>query len=546
MTPHDHLHGVFTRAIQTTFEVTPESLIFELPKDKSHGDLACTVAFTLAKPLKKAPRAIAEAITAAISPDAVIAGLEVAGPGFINITLAKASLYDVIPSILKDPDAFTTLETGRGQKVLLEYVSVNPTGHMHIGHARGAASGDTLARLLKQTGFDVLKEYYVNDAGNQMTKLAESLYVRYLEALGQPAEMPEDGYFGPDITALGHAIAESDQAQWVDHPERLKVFREKGLETLLAAIKTDLDRAGVQFDSFYHETSLYQDGHVADVLARLKASGYTYEKDGALYLKTSEKGDEKDRVLVKSSGDYTYILPDIAYHEQKFKRGYTHLIDILGTDHHGYIARLKASLEILGYAPEALEVLLIQLVRVIRDGVEVKMSKRSGKSLSLRDLLDDVGPNPIRYFFAARSLNTHMDLDLNLAEKQRNENPVFYVQYAHARIASLIKKAEDLGYDVTTSPMTSDTLNMPAITPLLNHLRQYPDMLEKAALSRDIHKIPNYLHELATLFHRWYAEEKLITDDRAYSLERISVLKAIRTLLRNGLSLIGVDAPDVM
>ncbi len=546
MTPQDHLHKVFTEAIKKTFDVTPESLIFELPKDKSHGDLACTVAFTLAKPLRKAPRAIAEDLIDAISADEVIAQLDVAGPGFINITLAKDSLYDVIVKILDDTDTFTSPPVGNGQKILLEYVSVNPTGHMHIGHARGAASGDTLARLLSQTGFDVLREYYVNDAGNQMENLAKSLYVRYLNALGKEASMPEDGYLGQDIIDLGKQIAEADHDQWVDHPDHLKIFRQKGLDALLAAIKTDLNRAGISFDSFYHETSLYENGHVEDVLNRLKASGYTYEKEGALYLKTSEKGDEKDRVLVKSSGDYTYILPDIAYHEQKFKRGYTHLIDILGTDHHGYIARLKASLEILGYDPKALEVLLIQLVRVIRDGVEVKMSKRSGKSLSLRDLLDDVGHNPIRYFFAARSLNTHMDLDLNLAEKQRNENPVYYVQYAHARIASLLKKAGDLGYDTEQSPRTSETLNMDVITPLLNHLRQYPEMLEKAALSREIHKIPNYLHELASLFHRWYAEEKLITDTKETSLERITVLKAIQTLLADGLSLIGVDAPDVM
>lgn len=546
MTPQDHLHTVFETAIKATFDVTPESLIFELPKDKTHGDLACTVAFSLAKPLKKAPRMIAEALIEAIALDDVIAKLEVAGPGFINITLAKDSLYDVIPRILDETSTFMAPNVGAGQKILLEYVSVNPTGHMHIGHARGAASGDTLARLLTQTGFDVLREYYVNDAGNQMENLAKSLYVRYLEALNHPATMPEDGYFGQDIIALGQQIAEADADQWVDHPDHLKIFRQKGLEALLEAIKTDLNRAGVAFDSFYHETSLYENGHVEDVLNRLKASGYTYEKEGALYLKTSEKGDEKDRVLVKSSGDYTYILPDIAYHEQKIQRGYTHLIDILGTDHHGYIARLKASLEILGYDPNALEVLLIQLVRVIRDGVEVKMSKRSGKSLSLRDLLDDVGPNPIRYFFAARSLNTHMDLDLNLAEKQRNENPVYYVQYAHARIASLLKKADDLNYPVAQSPTTHDTLNMDVIAPLLNHLRQYPDMLEKAALSREIHKIPNYLHELASLFHRWYAEEKLITEDADYSLERITLLKAIQKVLANGLTLIGVDAPDVM
>ncbi len=546
MTPQAYLDHAFKSTIQSLYGIELSDVIFEQPKDASHGDLACTVAFQLAKPLKKAPREIALEIAEAIDKKDVIASLDVAGPGFINITLAKATLYDVIPRILNDFDTFKAPDAGKKQKILLEFVSVNPTGLMHIGHARGAASGDTLARLLSQTGFDVLREYYVNDAGNQIDNLAKSLYVRYLEALGEAATMPEDGYHGEDIKTLGKKIADEDGRQWVDHKDAHQAFKAKGLNALLDDIKTDLAQAKVTFDSFYHETSLYERGHVDDVLNRLKASGYTYEKDGALYLKTSAKGDEKDRVLVKSSGDYTYILPDIAYHEQKFLRGYTHLIDILGTDHHGYIARLKAALEILGHDANALEVLLIQLVRVIRDGVEVKMSKRSGQSLSLRDLLDDVGPDPIRYFFAARSLNTHMDLDLNLAEKQRNENPVYYVQYAHARIASLLKKAMDLGYDVSTPLTTHDTLNMDSITALLNHLRAYPDMLEKAALSREIHKIPNYLHELASLFHRWYGEEKLITEDETYSRERVSLLIAIQSVLANGLELIGVSAPEVM
>ncbi len=346
MTPQDYLDQAFKSTIHTLYGIELFDVIFEQPRDASHGDLACTVAFQLAKPLKKAPRAIALEIAGAIDQKDVIASLDVAGPGFINITLAKATLYDVIPRILNDFDAFKSPDAGKNQKILLEFVSVNPTGLMHIGHARGAASGDTLARLLSQTGFDVLREYYVNDAGNQIDNLAKSLYVRYLEALGETAQMPDDGYHGEDIKALGAEIAEADGRQWIDHPEVHQAFKKIGLEALLEAIKTDLKQARVTFDSFYHETSLYENGHVEDVLTRLKASGYTYEKEGALYLKTSAKGDEKDRVLVKSNGDYTYILPDIAYHEQKFLRGYTHLIDILGTDHHGYIARLKAALEI--------------------------------------------------------------------------------------------------------------------------------------------------------------------------------------------------------
>ena len=544
MTPQDTLKRLFETTISELFDVQTD-VTFEQPKDRSHGDLACTVAFSLAKPLKQAPRSIAEALVAGLPGSEVIASADVAGGGFINITLAKAQIFDVVPTILNDFDTFKRPNTGNGAKILLEFVSVNPTGQMHIGHARGAASGDTLARILTQCQYDVLTEYYVNDAGNQMANLAKSLVARYHQALGIQADFPEDGYHGADIKALGEKIAQEAGDRYLNDPDILTIFREIGLTALLDGIKHDLGRADVQFDSFYHETTLYKDGHVEDVLARLKASGYTYTKDGALFLKTSEKGDEKDRVLIKSSGDYTYILPDIAYHEQKLKRGYPTLIDILGTDHHGYIARLKASLEILGYDASQLEVLLIQLVRVIRDGEEVKMSKRSGNTLALSDLLDDVGKDPIRYFFAARSLNTHMDLDLNLAEKQRNENPVYYVQYAHARISSLLNKASLLGVE-PTAKITRETLNLEILTPLLNHLRHYPDVLSKAAKTREIHKVPNYLHELATLFHRWYGEEKLITEDRAASLERVHVLTAIQRVLANGLTLIGVDAPDVM
>jgi len=532
-------------AIQTAFKQTADTVLFELPKDPTHGDLSTPVAFSLAKPLRTSPLQIAQAIVEHFPANDLVETITVAGPGFINFSFKKTTQTDVINAILEDFQAFSETKVGEGQKILLEFVSVNPTGLMHIGHARGAASGDTLARILRKNGYQVLTEYYVNDAGNQMDKLAESLYARYLEAANQPFFFPEDGYHGDDIKALGLTLFNAHGSKYVNDASALSFFKTAGLDLLLKEIKTDLKKARVHFDSFYHESSLYESGAVEDVLTRLKASGHTYIEDGALYLKTSAFGDEKDRVLIKSNGDYTYILPDIAYHEQKRLRGYPQLIDILGTDHHGYIARLKASLHILGY-PDALEVLLLQLVRVVENGEEIKMSKRSGKALALKDLIDEIGVDPLRYFFAARSLNTHMDLDLELARKQKNENPVFYVQYAYARIQSLFEKADHLNHAYDETLKTFKTLENPLINDLLNHLRQYPDTLKKAALSKEIHKVPKYLHDLAGLFHKWYSAESFLSGEKTYITERLSVLKAIEKVLEDGFELIGIEAKKVM
>lgn len=532
-------------AIKKAFDLEVEAVLFELPKDPSHGDLSTPVAFSLSKPLRQAPKMIAEAIVAHLPSNDFIEEVSVAGPGFMNFKFKKSTQTDVINHILEDFKAFSETNIGNQQKILLEFVSVNPTGLMHIGHARGAASGDTLARILRKNGFDVLTEYYVNDAGNQMDKLAESLYARYQEASGVSGDFPEDGYHGEDIKALALKLYQEHGDKYLHDKDALTFFKKAGLEALLQEIKTDLATSRVHFDSFYHETSLYQSGAIDDVLTRLKKSGYTYQEDDALYLKTTAFGDEKDRVLIKSNGDYTYILPDIAYHEQKIKRGYPCLIDILGTDHHGYVARLKASLEILGYQG-VLEVLLLQIVRVMDNGEEIKMSKRSGKALALKDLIEDIGVDPVRYFFAARSLNTHMDLDLELARKQKNDNPVFYLQYAYARIQSLFEKATHLNHAFDPSIKTFKTLENPLINDILNHLRNYPDTLKKAALSREIHKVPKYLHDLAGLFHKWYSAESFLSGEKAYILERLSVLKAIERVLEDGFELIGIEAKKVM
>lgn len=539
------LKQLIQTALKNAFDLDLDTVIFELPKDPAHGDLATPVALTLAKTLKLPPPQIARTLVNHLPGNDLLARVTVAGPGFINFHFKKATQTDVINTIIEDFAAFSETGIGHGQKILLEFVSVNPTGLMHIGHARGAASGDTLARILRKNGFDVLTEYYVNDAGNQIDKLAESLHARYLEAAGVSSQFPDDGYHGEDIKNLGAALYHDHGDTYVQAPNALAFFKKAGLEALLQNIKDDLATSRVHFDSFFHESALYQSGAVDEVLSRLKESGYTYQEADALYLKTSAFGDEKDRVLVKSNGDYTYILPDIAYHEQKLLRGYPLCIDIFGTDHHGYVARLNAALEILGYK-DVLEVLLLQIVRVMDGGQEIKMSKRSGKALALKDLIEEIGVDPVRYFFAARSLNTHMDLDLTLARKQKNDNPVFYLQYAYARIQSLFEKAQHLKQTFDPSIKTYQTLENPLINELINHLRNYPETLKKAALSREIHKLPQYLHDLASLFHKWYSAESFLTGKARYIQERLSLLKALEKVFEDGFNLIGIEAKKVM
>ena len=539
------LQDLIKQSVEALFSIALDEVLLENPKDPSHGDFSTPIAMSLTKTLKDNPRNIALKIVSHIEKSDDLESVSVAGPGFINMTLKKEALETILFKLVQDPKSVTTSNIGNQEKILLEFVSVNPTGDMHIGHARGASAGMTLANVLSKAGFDVTKEYYVNDAGNQMDKLAESLYVRYLQASGKNAAMPDDGYLGPEIIELGKTLYDTYQDTYLDRDKALPVFKQEGLKRLMETIKKDLSQARVSFDVFYSETSLYENGHVEDVLNRLKDLGMTYSSDGALYLKTTLKGDEKDRVIVKKDGSYTYILPDIAYHEQKLKRGFTHLIDILGTDHHGYVARLKAALSMLGY-DDVLEVLLLQIVRVMKDDVEIKMSKRSGKAYSLSDLLDEVGPDPIRYFFSARSLNSHMDLDLDLAVKQKSDNPVYYLQYAHARMASVFEKAESRGYLFDKELKAFETLNMEIINPILNLLNDYQTVIEKAALTREIHKLPLYLHKLSQAFHKWYSEEKIITEDALHVKERLYVLKAIQTVLKDGLETLGVEAKTIM
>lgn len=516
----------------------------EIPNDPSHGDYASNVAMKLAKVLKKNPLMIAQDIVTLLTPDDVIESVSVARPGFINFRLTNATLYDVLTDILTKGAEYAT-QPSRSQRVLIEFVSVNPTGAMHIGHARGAAAGDSLARLMRKAGYDVTKEFYVNDAGNQIDNLGLSLKARVLEHLALPFTLPEDGYYGPEITRLAQTLIEIHGESIQSAP--LSFFKEEGVRALMQGIKDDLQSFGVVFDHYFSEQTLYETGSVEKTLETLKSKGFTYREDDALWLKTSDFGDEKDRVLVKQDGTYTYIMPDIAYHHDKIKRGYDLLIDILGGDHHGYVSRLKAAISMLGERSDLLEVDLLQMVRVIQNGVEVKMSKRSGKALSLKDLIEEVGVDPIRYFFAMRSLNTHMDLDLDLALKQSNENPVYYVQYAHARIHRLLEKAQhEKGIVPDATHTAYQTLSGEKIETLLKVLALYPETIQRSAQTRMVHKIPQYAHKLATALHSVYSDEVILTDDPTFVIERLNLLKATQIVLKDALNLIGVDAKDTM
>jgi arginyl-tRNA synthetase len=518
-------------------------IVIEHPKNKEHGDYSTNVAMQLTKVLRKNPREIAGSIIDAMDLDGTsISKVDIAGPGFINFFVDSSFLFDVLNTIIKMDDTYGESEAGTGESVLVEYVSANPTGDLHIGHARGASYGDSLTRIYKKAGYKVWREFYINDAGNQIHNLVLSAEARYKQALGLDATMPEDGYFGEDIIQLGKELAEEFGNQYADVID-YALFREKALAFEKAKLSKDLSDFGVEFDQWYSEQSLYDDGVVEETIAKLKELGHTYEKDGATWLKTSEHGDEKDRVIVKSDGTLTYMTPDVGYHANKLSRGYNLLIDVLGADHHGYLSRMRASIEMLGYQKEQLEFEILQMVRVLQNGEEVKMSKRSGKAISIRDLVDEVGTDPIRYFFAMRSLNTHMDLDLDLALRETNENPVYYAQYAHARVSSILKQAESKGLTFTE---TFDTITSGKALELLNELSKFPNVVADAAAKRLPHLVTNYINDLASLFHSYYASEKFLTEDKDYSEQRVTLVKAVQITLRNALDLVGVSAPEEM
>lgn len=540
------IEQLINQALKDTFDLTLDNIIIEVPKDLSNGDFSTNVAMQLARTLKKAPYMIAEELVKGIETTNEITKVEVKKPGFINFFMNKQLYFDVVSEILEKKAMYGTLDIGKGEHYNIEYVSANPTGTMHIGHARGAAAGDTLSRILKKAGFDVTREFYVNDGGNQIHNLALSIDARYQNLFDKNVEMPEDGYYGKEIITLAEAIKAEHGDSYLDHEESYQFFKAYGVKFLLEALKKDLKSFRVEFDVFFSEATLYENNEVKATVDYLKANDYTYEADGATWLKTTLYGDEKDRVIVKSDGSYTYLTPDIAYHKNKLARGFTKLIDILGGDHHGYVPRLKAAIRMVGGEDNLIEVDLLQMVKVIQNGEEVKMSKRSGKALSLIDLIEEVGPDPIRYFFAMRSLNTHMDLDLDLALKQSNENPVYYAQYAHARISSLIETARKKGFEVDESIQTFTTLNSEKAEALAAVLKEYPEVIEESASKRLMHRVPQYIHKLASHLHSFYSDQQIITDDATYVKERLALLSAVQIVLKDALSLVGVEAKEKM
>ena len=520
-------------------EYNSDEIIIDTPKLENNGDYSTNIAVILTKKLKKPPLEIANLIKENINSN-IFAKVEIASPGFINIYLKKERLYQEINKILTEGKNYGKNNLGNNKKILLEYVSANPTGTLHIGHGRGATYGDNLSRIMSYCGYDVTREYYINDAGNQMNNLGISIKERYKELCNLPFNIPEDGYHGKEIVAIAKTIYDNYKEEKLT--ENIEYFKQVGLNVLMQQIKKDLDNYRVNFDVFTSEQSLYDKGEVENVLNQLKKNNDCYIKEDALWLNTSKYGDEKDRVIVKNDGNYTYFLPDIAYHVNKIKRGYQELIDVLGADHHGYINRLKASLEILGYDSSILNVKILQMVRLLKDGEEVKISKRTGKTITLNDLIDEVGINATRYFFASKSLDTQMDFDLSLAVKNSNENPVYYIEYANARIASLLNNYKK---EIATKEEYK-TIEEPLAYTIMNKLLKFTDTIIVAAKKQQPHIICNYVYELTSLFHTYYSSTKFITDDEEYTNDRIALLSAIKIVINNSLNLIGIIPREQM
>ena len=525
-------------------ELQEDNIVIEIPKDKSHGDYSTNVAMQLTRILKNNPRKIAEGIMEALDKDAAdIESCEIAGPGFINFKIKNTSLAKIIETVLAQGDNFGHNDSGHNIKVNVEYVSANPTGDLHLGHARGAAWGDSITRLMKASGYDVCREYYVNDAGNQIINLGKSLQARYREHMGLDFVLPEDGYHGEDVKKIAIELAETYKDTYVEeNEENLKFFKEKGIEFELNKIKRDLDYFRVHFDVWSSEQKIRDDGKVEAALKVLDEKGMTYEKDGALWFATTKFNDDKDRVLRKTDGSYTYLVPDIAYHKDKLDRGFDMLVDLLGADHHGYIPRLKASIEALGNDPDKLQVDIIQMVRLVENGEEVKMSKRLGNAVTIRELCDEVGVDAVRYFFVQRAVDTHFDFDLGLARKQSNDNPVYYAQYAHARMCSILRQAPEM-----KEAENFDLLTHEKEIALMKYINEFTNVVADAAKTRSPHKVCNYIQKLAAYFHSFYNACKVIDmEHEELSAQRLALLKATKITLKNALELIGVEAIEKM
>ncbi len=529
-----------------SYEELP-AFALEVPREEAHGDFASNVAMLLARQAKLPPSAIAQAIAERFPKgENWVDRVEVAGPGFINFFLDPSWVYQVLPEVEAEDERYGCSDIGRGEKVQVEFVSANPTGLLHMGNARGAALGDTLANVLAAAGYDVTREFYINDAGNQIEVFGRSLEARYLQLLGYDVPFPEDGYPGSDlIESMKRLIAEvGDKYVKADPKLRREMLVKHALKEKLAQMEKDLADFGVRYDVWFSEQSLHDSGAIERVLRKLQEKGYVYEAEGALWFRSTLFGDEKDEVLVRSNGVPTYFAADIAYHENKFQRGFDRVINIWGADHHGHVARLKGAMQALGYDPDRLQVIIMQLVRLFKGDEPVRMSKRTGEYITLRDLMEEVGRDAARFFFVMRSADSHLDFDLELAKRQSNENPVYYVQYAHARICSILRQVE--GGVPRSADAKLDLLQSPAEISLIKKIAELPGEVIHAATRLEPHRMAYYAYDLATLFHSFYTTCRVLSEREDLRRARLVLVNACRIALRNTLKLLGVSAPERM
>jgi arginyl-tRNA synthetase len=535
--------GLLPLAVLPTIEV-------ELTKDPGHGDYASNVAMILASQARQNPRQIAKLLSEGIAnPGGILEKVEIAGPGFLNFFLREGCWATLLSTVDREGDRYGTIAGGKGRRVQVEFVSANPTGPLHIGHARGAVVGDVMANILAAAGDEVFREYYINDAGNQMNNLGKSVLLRYAELLGRVSEFPEGCYRGDYIKDLAAVLVKKEGHRYLEMApeEAIPLLTAYAGGEILEGIKEDLRSFGVVFDLYFSERELYREEGVEKLLRSLQEKDFVYAEGDALWFRTTAFGDEKDRVVVRQNGDPTYFAADIAYHRNKFQRGFETVIDIWGADHHGYIPRMSAAVQALGHDKEALQVILVQLVNLLRDGKPVAMSTRSGEFVTLREVVDEVGKDAARYNFLMRRSDSHLDFDLEVAKRQSNENPVYYVQYAYARICSIIRMAAEKGVAVPAYGQTDPgLLRLPEEIDLIKAITRFPEVLEGAARTLEPHRLTFYLNDLAGLFHSYYNKNKVISEDIALTGARLFLVKSVRTVLKNALNLLGVSTPEKM
>ncbi|MGV6817815.1 MAG: arginine--tRNA ligase [Thiotrichales bacterium] len=581
----DKIHSLLAEAVQQLVTTgllseapAPDSIELSRTRDASHGDFASNIAMKLAKQAQRNPRELAQALVDALPVDPLIERTEIAGPGFINFHVVRDATLNTVATILEQKARYGECEYGKGQSIQVEFVSANPTGPLHVGHGRGAAYGAVVSNMLAAIGYEVEREYYVNDAGRQMHILAASVWLRYLELAGETLTFPSNGYQGDYVWDIGadlhreqgdayrvtaaeifsdipadapaggdkelHIDAIIEKAQALLGPERYRIVFDAGLNRILEDIRQDLRAFGVEYDVWFSERSLAEQGEVDKAIAALETAGYVYEQQGALWFKSTEFGDEKDRVVRRENGQPTYFASDIAYHLNKMARGFDKVIDMWGADHHGYVARVRAALKALYGDDSKLNVLLVQFCILYRGGERAQMSTRSGEFVTLRELREEVGTDAARFFYVMRRHDQHLDFDLDLAKSQSNDNPVYYIQYAHARISSVLRQLKEKGLAIGEADLTQLTTSHE--NELITQLARYPELLKNAAIAMEPHQIANYLRELATQFHTYYNAQQFIVDDESLRNARLSLCLATQQVLKNGLTLLGVSAPEHM